>query len=410
MKILGIVVEYNPFHDGHFYHLKNSVDLVKPDFTVAVMSGNFVQRGEPAIVDKFARTEMALRAGVDVIFELPTVYSIQDARGFAIGSIGILNSTNIVTDLVFGSESDDIDTIEKIASLIFEEGEKFEIPLKSYLKKGLSFPNARRLAISSILDEKTEQMKQSNNILGIEYVAHIKKLKSKIKPHTIKRIGAAYNEEKMMDIPSATALRLTIFNGKMLAGVPQFTEEILKREFGAGRGPVFLNDFYTFIRSKIILLDRSGLEKMYGFNEGISQRFYDASCKSQSVEEFLKYVKTKRFTFTRIKRRMMYTIFEVDKDLISKSNEFGPQYLRLLGFRNRARELLRKISDNSSIPLISNISKFKDECESKNINVDLAHEQLDLDLKASDIYAMNFKSSDQRVCRRDFRKPVIYEN
>lgn len=409
MKVLGIIVEYNPLHDGHLYHLTSSIELVKPDFVVAVMSGNFVQRGEPSIVDKFARTKMALNAGIDVVFELPAIYSIQDARGFAIGSVGILNATNVVTDLVFGSESNDLKIIEKIASLIVEESPAFERTLKEHLGNGLSFPNARRLAISSLLNYDAEQMRYSNDILGIEYVAELKRLRSKIEAHTIKRIGASYNEEELLEIPSATSLRKAISEKRKLEGIPYFTEQILEEEFKNGRGPVFLNSFYDLMRSKIILLGRERLEQLYGFNEGISQRFLMNSCASQNIEEFLNKTKTKRFTFTRIKRRLFYTIFEIDKTFVLESNEFGPQYLRLLGFTERGKSLLRHISDRSSLPLISNLSDFKNSIQSREINVDLARMQIALDIKASDIYAMNFKSSSERLCKRDFRKPIIHE-
>ncbi len=408
MRVLGIVVEYNPFHDGHMYHLRSAIDLVKPDFTIAVMSGNFVQRGEPAIVEKFARAEMALRAGVDVVFELPTIYAIQDASGFSTGAIGTLNATNVVDDLVFGSESNNIENIEKIASLIFEESEGFKNALKENLKAGLSFPNARRLAVSKMIDEKSEEMRYSNNILGIEYVVALKKLGSKIKPHTIKRIGSNYNDENMSPIPSATAIRKAIFDGEKFEGLPDFSLEILQREFANGKGPVFFEDFFDLLRAKIILLGREGLEKLYGFNEGISERFFEGACRAKDSSTFLQIVKTKRFTFTRIKRRMMYGIFEIDKEFVSRSNELGPQYLRLLGFRKNSRQILRSISDRSSVPLISNLSEFKSAIRKRNVDIALAQEQLNFDLKASNLYMLKFKSN-TNICKDEFRKPLIYE-
>ncbi len=408
MRVLGIVVEYNPLHDGHMYHLRSAIDLVKPDFTIAVMSGNFVQRGEPAIVEKFARAEMALRAGVDVVFELPTIYAIQDASGFSTGAIGTLNATNVVDDLVFGSESNNIQNIEKIASLIFEESEGFKNALKENLKAGLSFPNARRLAVSKMIDEKSEEMRYSNNILGIEYVVALKKLGSKIKPHTIKRIGSNYNDENMSPIPSATAIRKAIFDGKKIEGLPDFSLEILQREFANGKGPVFFDDFFDLLRAKIILLGREGLEKLYGFNEGISERFFEGACRAKDSSTFLQIVKTKRFTFTRIKRRMMYGIFEIDKEFVSRSNELGPQYLRLLGFRKNSRQILRSISDRSSVPLISNLSEFKSAIRKRNVDIALAQEQLNFDLKASNLYMLKFKSN-TNICKDEFRKPLIYE-
>ncbi len=403
MKVLGIIVEYNPFHNGHLYHLKSAIELVRPDFVVAVMSGNFVQRGEPAIVDKFARTEMALRAGIDAVFEIPSIYAFQDANGFAIGSVGLLNSMNVIDDLVFGSESNDVESISEIASVIVEEPEKFKEELKKHLKKGFSFPNARRFAMSSILEDKSDNMRYSNNILGIEYLVALKKLRSRIKPHTIKRIGSNYNDEKMSEVPSATAIRRAIFQNSQLQGLPDFSLEILRRELEEGRGPVFLEDLFDFFRKKVFILEREGLERIYGFNEGLAERFF-ASAKSKNLKEFLESVKTKRFTFTRIKRRIIYTIFDVEREIVLRSNDHGPQYLRLLGFRQRSREILRAISDRSSIPVISNMSGFKNALKSKGIDVALAQDQMRYDLKVSNFYRLYFKSQN---FESDFRKPIM---
>ncbi len=409
MKVLGIIVEYNPLHIGHMHHLKSSLKLVKPDFTVAIMSGNFVQRGEPAIVDKFARAEMALKAGVDVVFEIPVIYSIQDASGFAFGSVASLNCTNAVTNIVFGSESNDIQTLSQMASLIVEEPGEYQRLLKKYLKKGLSFPNARRYAISDVLSQDgvdTDQIQYSNNILGVEYLASLKRLRSKMAVSTIGRKGSSYNEEKVSEVPSATALRKAILEDRKLSGLPEFSLEILEREMNTGRGPIFMRDLFEFMRFKILMLSREGLEELYGFNEGIAKRMVDALDGSNDMNEFLKRVKTKRFTFTRIKRRTLYAIFDVKRDFVMQSNEFGPQYLRVLGFTKKGKQILRVISDHSSIPLISNVSNFNKSLEKRNVNISLAKKQFEFDLKATDFYSLLFKKERERKLHRDFRKPV----
>ncbi len=408
MKVLGIIVEYNPFHNGHLHHLKSAIKMTKADYVVAVMSGNFVQRGEPAIVDKFARTRMALKAGVDVVFEIPTIYAIQDASGFATGSIWTLNAMNIITDVVFGSESNNVSALSKIADLIIEEPEEYRKRLKKHLKEGLSFPNARRYAIcESIPDVNSEEIKQSNNILGVEYLVALKKSNSKIKVGTIKRIGASYNSNNIVSpIPSATAIRKAIFEKRELKGMPSFSVKILEEEFEKGRGPLFLEDFFEIAKMKMLMLSRDGMEMLYGFNEGIAKRMMDNLGKP-SLEEFLSAVKTKRFTLTRIKRRMLYTLLDVKRDLILDSNEFGPQYLRVLGFRERGREVLRKISDRCSIPLISNVSKFNDSLYKRNVNVSLAREQMNLDVKATDLYSLFFKKNMEKKLHRDFQRLVI---
>jgi len=409
MKVLGVIVEYNPLHRGHVYHLNSSMKLVTPDFIVAVMSGNFVQRGEPAIVDKFARTEMALKAGIDVVIELPTVYAIQDANGFATGAIKTLEATNVVTDIVFGSESDDIKTLERLASIIVEESKEYRTSLKKYLKKGLSFPNARRYAISEqVLKEgiDVEQIKFSNNILGVEYLAALKRTRSQMRAHIIKRIGSSYNDEQISTIPSATAIRKSIKSEKKTSGIPQFTHHILEREFSCGRGPVFSEDLFAFTRLKVIMLGREGLEQLYGFNEGIAKRMIKAVKDSHDMKSFLLKIKTKRFTFTRIKRRVLYALFDLEREFVKESNEFGPQYLRILGFTQRGRKLLRMISDYASKPIVSNVSNFNKALEKRNVNVSLARQQLMLDIKSTDFHTLLFKNENEREIHRDFCKPL----
>ncbi|WP_036221288.1 nucleotidyltransferase [Mesoaciditoga lauensis] len=410
MKVLGVIVEYNPFHVGHLHHLKTSKELTNAEYVVAVMSGNFVQRGEPAIIDKFARAEMALKAGVDVVFELPTIYAIQDASGFASGSIGMLNATNVVTDVVFGSETNDVDNLSRIADIILEEPFAYRQFLKKYLKEGFSFPNARRYALCDMMPElDSETIKQSNNILGVEYMVALKKMKSQIKAHTIKRIGASYNDENISSIPSATAIRKAIAEKrelKEIKGLPDFSLEILERELENGRGPIFLNDLFEIFKFKMLMLSREGLENLYGFNEGMAKRMIDNLDRSH-VEEFLKLVKTKRFTLTRIRRRILYALLDVTRNLVLDSNEYGPQYLRVLGFRERGRKVLRDISKHSSIPIISNVSGFNRAIEKRNVYMPLAKEQMNLDIKATDMYSMLFKRKKERKMHRDFKKVLI---
>lgn len=214
LKVLGIVVEYNPFHNGHLHHLKEAKTLINPDYTIAVMSGNFVQRGEPAILDKFSRAEIAVNMGVDVVLELPFVYCIQDASGFATGAIGVLERTNVVTDIVFGSESSNLEVLDKISNILYEQPKNFKKLLNKNLKKGLSFPNARKFALVEHLESSNYEhnvldiLEQSNDILGLEYLNALKLYNSKIVPHTIQRIKAEYNQKEFTgEISSATAIR-----------------------------------------------------------------------------------------------------------------------------------------------------------------------------------------------------------
>ncbi|OQX58010.1 MAG: hypothetical protein B5M49_02635 [Thermotoga sp. 4484_232] len=427
MRVLGIVVEYNPFHNGHLFHLQKAKELIKPDYTIAVMSGNFCQRGEPAIIDKFSRAEIALKMGVDVVFELPTVYAIQDAGGFARGAIGVLDGTGVVTDIVFGSESNDIEFLKKIAEILHEQPDLYNQFLHEELKKGYSFPNARKYALMRYVEElkimdpeKVRLIERSNDILGLEYVRAILDLGSSITPHTIKRVGADYKEEEFKGrLSSATSIRKLIRERKMdlvRESVPEESFEVIRRELEEGRGPVFLEDMEKLLLGIMRLKDRDDFSKLYGFSEGLDERFYRFSRISSSIGEFMEKVKSKRFTFTRIRRLMLYVLFEMRKDFVERSNEKGPQYLRILGFTESGRNLLSKMKKASKLPIVSTVSLYrkvlekalKDEERNMDVDPELFEEQLLLDIKATNVHSLFFKSDREKKGERDFRIQPIF--
>ncbi|MBO8138988.1 MAG: nucleotidyltransferase [Thermosipho sp. (in: Bacteria)] len=422
MKVLGLIVEYNPMHNGHLYHLKEAKKIVNPDFTVAVMSGNFCQRGEPAIVNKFARTLMALKNGIDIVFELPTVFALQDAGGFAFGAISILNNLKIITDLVFGSESNDIKFLKKIAEILYTQPKDFDHYFKKELKKGYSYPNARKFALQNFLklDKDTlQKIEKSNDILGIEYIFSLLKINSKIRFHTIKRIGSNYNDPNLKStISSATAIRNAIKNNiNFSQSLPKNSFEILSKEIEEGRGPIFLEAFEPFVLPYLRKLKRNDLEKIYGFKEGLDVRFIEAANKAGDINEFLELVKAKRFTYSRIRRLIFYSIFNFNKDIIEASNEYGPQYFRILGFTKKGQELLSIIKKYVDRPLISTASNYKkvlekilkDTEKEWNVIPKLYLQQFEMDINASNIYTFFYPNKNQRKAGMDFRKPVIIE-
>lgn len=320
-KVLGLVVEYNPFHYGHLHHLNESIRLVNPDYVVAVMSGNFCQRGEPAIVNKFARAKIALMHGVDVVFELPTIYAVQDAGGFALGSVGILHKTGVVTDIVFGSESGDIDFLKRVAHLLTYQTPEFEVAFKKQLKLGYSYPNARKYALMDVLDKDVNKLSKSNDILGIEYIKALIRYNSNITPHVINRIGADYNDETFRGkFSSASAIRKAIKEGLFETSkeaMPKFTYEVIHEEFQAGRGPVFWENL-EFVIALFRKLKREDFEKIYSFNEGLDLRFYESARETGDLQQFVELVKAKRFTYSRIRRAILHVLFEMDKEHVEK--------------------------------------------------------------------------------------------
>ncbi len=426
MKVLGIVVEYNPFHNGHLYHLNSAREIVKPDYVVAVMSGSFCQRGEPAIIDKFSRAHIALLNGVDVVFELPFVYATQDAGGFAKGAVWLLERSNVITDIAFGSESANIDFLTKIATVMIDQPEPFPRFMKEELKKGHSFPNARKYALLKYFELTKElspkevlRIEKSNDILGVEYIKSLKELKSKIKVHVIKRVGAEDKDESFGGkFSSATSIRKLIIHGdwdKVTQAVPETSLKIIARELNEGRGPITLQQLEEIALAKLRLMGREELQRLYGFSEGIDLRFVECASKFGELDNFLSCVKAKRFTMSKIRRLLLYSLFNISQQFLSKCNELGPQYLRVLGFNTKGRQLLSVIKRKSTIPVLSVCSLYrkvlkkviKDKTGRFVVDPNLFEKQLLLDIQSTAIHSLLFPNKSERSAQRDFHIPPI---
>lgn len=420
MRVLGIVVEYNPFHFGHLYHLKRAKEKVEPDFVVAVMSGNFCQRGEPAIVDKFARTEIALRMGVDVVFELPAVFAVQDAGGFAKGAISVLDATGVVTDVVFGSESDDVEFLKRVATILHEQPKEYQEFLRVELKKGYSFPNARKYALMRYFSHmgwdpsEVSKLEKSNDILGLEYIRSALEINSTISFHTIKRVGTIERDPEFKGkYSSATAIRNLIRKGSMeelKEALPKESYEVLMREMKHGRGPVLLESMGDFLLGFFRLKDEEYFSRIHGFSEGLEKRFVECAVEARSYREFLECVKSKRFTFSRLRRIALFAVFGLEKEFVDECNRKGPQYLRLLGFTEKGKELLKVIKKRAKLPLITNLSLYKKILEKSEFSVDkgLFLKQLELDVKATNLYRIFLPAMEERKGDVDFYTHPIF--
>jgi len=418
MSVLGLIVEYNPFHNGHLYHLQKAKELTNPEVTVAVMSGDFVQRGEPAIIDKYARTEMALNAGIDLVVQLPLVYSVQDAGGFALGSIWILSLLG-VNEVVFGSESDNLQFLYNLARIVVEEPELYLNRLKVHLKSGVSFPNARKYALRDYLTmnwegevPNIEEAGSSNNILGLEYLVAIKRLGSKIRAHSIKRLGADYNDPEFKgSFSSATAIREMVLRGeteRLKETVPDFSKEILLREI-KNRGAVTLQSMDKLLMGLLRTTSRDEYAQYYGFVEGLDRRFERCAENTGEIQAFLECVKTKRFTFTRIKRLVMNLLFKLTHEVVKNSWDYGPQYIRVLGFNEKGRAYLASIKKKLILPLITaptqgkNLSRI---ASYEGVTVDVFKGQFQRDLRSAAVYSLFQKGS---LPDFEYKRHVIYK-
>ncbi|BCS81317.1 nucleotidyltransferase [Anaerocellum diazotrophicum] len=395
MKVAGIVVEYNPFHNGHLYHLQKTREITKADIVVGVMSGNFIQRGEPAIVNKWARTKMAILNGVDVVFELPFAYACNSAEIFAYGAISILNQLG-VDFIVFGSECGDINKLKETAKHLAFEEDDFKSSLKSYLKEGHSFPKARELALTKTC--KTSIEFSSNNILGIEYIKWIYRLNSKIEPFTIRRIGTSYNDPNLTQdtYASATAIRRNINNLHEIKNkMPSVSYEILIEEFENGRGPVFLEDYFKFfIYNAIVVPDF--LKNKIDVKEGLENRFEKYIFNSQSVKNLFENVKTKRYTLTRLQRIFIHAI--VRNNLDQKTLLSITPYVRVLGFNQKGKEYLNKIKGK-----IEYITKINQQWLKKPQYKEL----LELEIRSSMLHALQYKDF-HKYLLTEFKSSPIY--
>lgn len=316
--ILGIVSEYNPFHNGHIRHLELSKQLTKTDFTVAVMSGNFVQRGDTALVDKWTRTEMALKSGIDLVIELPTVYAISSAENFADGAIKILNSLGVVDYLSFGSEIGEISPLNDVASILYKEPKEFSSLITAQLKSGLSYPRAREIALSQFFGTSkkyTEVLNNPNNILGVEYLKSIKKHRSHIKPLTIKRDYSDYNSNTVKNgIASATAIRTMLQNNKNIHRVVPFqTYELLDECKQNGK---IITDLSVFEKEILYILRKMTLSEIAALpdvSEGLENRIKLAANTVNNLNDLISNIKTKRYTQSRIQRILLYALLNISR-------------------------------------------------------------------------------------------------
>ncbi len=415
MKILGIIAEYNPFHLGHLYHLKKSQSIVKPDFTVAVMSGNFTQRGEIAIVDKWIRTEAALKNGIDLILELPVVFAVQSAELFAYGGIQTLNSTGCVTHISFGSEIDDLKTLGKVARVLVDEDPVYVDLLKGYVKKGLSFPSARsRALIDYFNDYLTEDaskelnkiLESPNSILAIEYLKALYRTNSSICPVVIERIISDYHSSTIKKgISSATAIRNEIFkdglNDKVIGSLPSHTTEGLRYAFHKNMGPVSIKPLENLILGLLRISKKETIKELVDVSEGLENRIKECAAQSSSLDQFLDLLKTKRYVFTRLQRILFYSLLGLNKTSFrSFLSNGGPQYLRILGFSERAKPLLKIIKDSATVPVITKAAHYSRYSQ-------IVQEMFSYDCLATDLFSLAVPNMEKRKAGRDFTENVI---
>ncbi|WP_256761469.1 nucleotidyltransferase [Cohnella sp. WQ 127256] len=409
MSTVGVIVEYNPLHNGHLYHLQQSKKITGSENVVAVMSGHFLQRGEPALVDKWARTEMALHAGCDLVLELPVAYSSQPAQWFAYGSVALLEATGVVDSICFGSESGNLESLQLMASLLSDEPTEFVTGLSRQLKAGLPYPSAFTAAAKDYLHDKglddlAFSLTQPNHTLGLHYLMALRKINSQIKPFTLRREKSDYNQSDITDvqIASATALRKLLLGEsgsleQLAAFVPNSTLEILRREISVGRAPIHWEHFARPLFQELFRLEASQLEGYAEVTEGLEYRIKKVlvGLPDLSVAALLETLKTKRYTRTKLQRMLLRILLGHHKELLSSQRlADGIEYIRVLGFNERGQRLLHEMRRKAKLPIVTSAAKESSP-------------YLALDARASAVYSLAFQNPDASTAMRDYKMPPI---
>ena len=392
-NVLGIISEYNPFHNGHLHHLIESKKLTNSDYSIVVMSGNFTQRGEVSIIDKWSRAQMAIESGVDLVIELPTIYAISSAENFASGAIKILDSLEIVNFVSFGSECNNISTLQEVTDVLTNEPPEYKTLLTHELSSGVSFPKARERALMMYLNNVCKfanVLSSPNNILGIEYLKALKKYNSNIQPIAISRREADYNSTSFSnDIASATAIR-NLVNNKSFDIInnllPISSLEILMEEIRNGHMVIGLSVFEKEIIYNLRKMSIDEIRNLPDVSEGLEFSIKKAANSCNSIVEFLNIVKSKRYTSTRLQRILLYTLLGISKKDMEISKKTLP-YVRVLGFNDNGKNLISEIySRNPKINIITSVKKFLDNNSNKNLR-----RMLDIDIFSTNVFTIGFE-------------------
>ncbi len=380
MKICGIITEYNPFHLGHAYQIEETRRIYEADIIIVVMSGNFVQRGEPAVFDQFTRTEMALEGGADIVIQLPTYYATASAENFAYGAVSLLHSLGVVDILCFGSESGELENLKDIAGFLAHEPANYQNALKSELKKGYSFAKARSLALEATLHhphlhsldttdlpgshpfDTKALLKGSNNILAIEYMKSLHRCKSHIEPVTVKRVGASYLSSDFDQVlPSATAIRKHFqdnsgeFHGfeSLQKAIPPEVIHILRRP--QTYLPLYMEDLYPYLLYNLELSGQTDIRDIYDLPLQLYQRLKNKLDYTLDYKTFLDQVLSKNFTKTSVQRSLLHQFLNIKTSDLDYMNTKGHSYIRVLGFKKEASKALHLMKKETDLPIITNV-------------------------------------------------------
>lgn len=454
MKTVGIIAEYNPFHNGHAYQIQKAKEAAGADFAVIVISPDFVQRGEPALVDKYSRTRMALENGADLVLELPVCYATGSAEYFAEGGVSLLHRLGCIDGLSFGCENNDATLFSSLADILLQEPESYRQDLLRFQKQGMTFPKAREMALKEYLNSSrflsetfspcgqsgteassraamtdsvatgsagnvfseiasahvAELLASPNNILGLEYTKALKKLDGPMTILPIKRLGSGYHSQEFdQEFCSASAIRARISEGysselwaELSPYLPEVTLSILKEKVSAG-DLTTLEQFSSLLHYKLLSEAGTGFEKHLDVNSDLSDRIRNLLPRYETPAQFVTLLKTKQVTEARIRRALLHILLNITSETTESYRSQGTVfYARALGFRKDAGALLHRIKETSAIPMLTKLADAQKNLSSIGMGM------LAQDIYSSHIYQLGHNSAHAQSLRNEYTcSPII---
>lgn len=410
MKTVGIVAEYNPFHNGHAYQLKTAKEMTGADYCIVVMSGDFVQRGTPAIMDKYSRAQSALENGADLILELPVYYTVSSAEYFASGAVALLDKLGITDTICFGSECGDIQVLSSLAEELLDESPQFKKILKQQMKTGSSYPQARNHALCATAPWLTGAigvLQSPNNILGLEYIKAIKRRQSRIQPYTVNRLGADYHTADLeTSYSSALAIRESISRTKDIRYVKEQVPSVVYDTMAQSYEhtfPILPDDVSSLLSYKLLLEQEQGYTSYLDIDASFSARLSRKLSSYTDYTSFCELLKTKNTTYTRVARNLLHillNIYQEDMDIFCKDDYI--YYAKMLGFKKEAEPLLSAVKEHSEIPLLSKLADANDIITRNN-----GRRMFAADMRAAHIYSLLVQQKFGGSIQNEYRRQII---
>ncbi len=414
MNVVGMIVEYNPFHNGHLWHLNEAKRISGAQYAIGIMSGNFLQRGEPALTDKWSRAALAVQSGVDLVIELPAVYAVRSAQYFASGGIQLLDRLGVTNHVCFGTETPDLSALTLAAQAL---NKKCVIDkMRRKMKTGQNYAASLASALSAEAGVTESLLQTPNNLLAIEYLRAINIYSPHLIPHPIQRLRASYHDNLITsDIASATAVRTSLLESKtFIPGsaawkcLPECCANQINNLVSIGKAPIILESFSNIILAKLRTMQLDELAALPEVAEGLHNKISDAAHKATTAQELLTYIKSKRYTLTRLQRIIIYALLGITKDKLTQFDELGPLYARILAFNHNGRKMLQEISKQATIPVITKTSQFLTSRQQRHQKLTPLQDMLAYDIVATDTYVLGSPSNHWKAGGQDFHTSPLY--